>query len=39
MRPIIDETYRMGGSHAQHDVLKQLYLDCACAPAAAPTWR
>ena len=29
MRPVIDETYRMGGSHAQHDVLKQLYLDCA----------
>lgn len=32
MRPIIAETQRMGGSHAQHDVLLQLFLDCAmCA--------
>jgi tetratricopeptide (TPR) repeat protein len=32
MRPIIAETQRMGGSHAQHDVLRQLFLDCAmCA--------
>jgi tetratricopeptide (TPR) repeat protein len=29
MRSIIAETQRMGGSHAQHDVLKQLFLDCA----------
>jgi hypothetical protein len=29
MRPIIGETQRVGGSHAQHDVIKQLYLDCA----------
>jgi tetratricopeptide (TPR) repeat protein len=29
MRPIIAETQRMGGSHAQHDVLLQLFLDCA----------
>ena len=29
MRPIIAETQRMGGSHAQHDVLRQLFLDCA----------
>jgi tetratricopeptide (TPR) repeat protein len=29
MRPIIAQTQRMGGSHAQHDVLRQLFLDCA----------
>jgi tetratricopeptide (TPR) repeat protein len=29
MRPIIAHTQRMGGSHAQHDVLRQLFLDCA----------
>jgi len=29
MRPIIALTQQMGGSHAQHDVLRQLYLDCA----------
>jgi tetratricopeptide (TPR) repeat protein len=29
MRPILAETQRMGGSHAQHDVLRQLFLDCA----------
>jgi tetratricopeptide (TPR) repeat protein len=29
MRPIIADTQRMGGSHAQHDVLRQLFLDCA----------
>jgi tetratricopeptide (TPR) repeat protein len=29
MRPIMSETQRMGGSHAQHDVLRQLFLDCA----------
>jgi hypothetical protein len=29
MRPIIADTQRMGGSHAQHDVLRQLVLDCA----------
>jgi tetratricopeptide (TPR) repeat protein len=29
MRPILAQTQRMGGSHAQHDVLRQLFLDCA----------
>jgi hypothetical protein len=29
MRPLIAQTQRMGGSHAQHDVLRQLFLDCA----------
>jgi hypothetical protein len=29
MRPVVDRTQRMGGSHAQHDVLRQLFLDCA----------
>jgi hypothetical protein len=29
MRPIIADTQRLGGSHAQHDVLRQLFLDCA----------
>jgi hypothetical protein len=29
LRPVIAETQRLGGSHAQHDVLKQVFLDCA----------
>ena len=29
MRPVIGEMYRIGGSHAQQDVLEQLYLDSA----------
>ena len=29
MRPVLPDTQRLGGSHAQHDVLKQLFLDCA----------
>jgi tetratricopeptide (TPR) repeat protein len=35
MRPIIADTSPMGGSHAQHDVLKQLYLDCAMRAGSA----
>jgi tetratricopeptide (TPR) repeat protein len=31
MRPAIGGMYRMGGSHAQQDVLEQLFLDCAVA--------
>ena len=29
MRPVVSEMYRMGGSHAQQDVLEQMYLDSA----------
>jgi len=29
MRPVLGEMYRLGGSHAQQDVLEQLYLDAA----------
>lgn len=29
MRPILGEMYRLGGSHAQQDVLERLFLDSA----------
>ncbi len=29
MRPVIGEMYRLGGSHAQQDVLEQVFLDSA----------
>ncbi|UYN94280.1 MAG: tetratricopeptide repeat protein [Enhydrobacter sp.] len=29
LRPVISEMYLLGGSHAQQDVLEQLFLDCA----------
>ena len=29
MRPVLGGMYRLGGSHAQQDVLEQLYLDSA----------
>jgi hypothetical protein len=29
MRPTLDGMYRLGGSHAQQDVLEQMFLDCA----------
>ncbi|MBL8675474.1 MAG: tetratricopeptide repeat protein [Rhodospirillales bacterium] len=29
MRPALAEMHKLGGSHAQQDVLKQLFLDCA----------
>jgi hypothetical protein len=31
MRPAIESMHRLGGSHAQQDVLEQLFLDCALA--------
>jgi hypothetical protein len=34
MRPAIGGMYRLGGSHAQQDVLEQLFLDCAIAAGA-----
>ena len=29
MRPTLEGMFRLGGSHAQQDVLEQLFLDCA----------
>jgi hypothetical protein len=29
MRPIVGDMYRLGGSHAQQDVLEQVFLDSA----------
>lgn len=29
MRPVLGDMYKLGGSHAQQDVLMQLFLDCA----------
>ena len=29
MKPVLGEMYRLGGSHAQQDVLEQLFLDSA----------
>jgi hypothetical protein len=29
MRPVLGEMYRIGGSHAQQDVLEQVFLDSA----------
>jgi hypothetical protein len=29
MKPILDDMYRLGGSHAQQDVLEQVFLDSA----------
>lgn len=31
MRPVLGVMYRLGGSHAQQDLLEQLFLDCALA--------
>jgi hypothetical protein len=29
MRPVLSDMYRLGGSHAQQDVLEQVFLDSA----------
>ena len=29
MRPVLDQMHQLGGSHAQQDVLMQLFLDAA----------
>lgn len=29
MRPVLGEMFRLGGSHAQQDVLEQVFLDAA----------
>ncbi len=34
MRPVIGDMYQMGGSHAQQDVLEQVFLDSALKAAA-----
>jgi tetratricopeptide (TPR) repeat protein len=36
MRPAIGGIYELGGSHAQQDVLEQLFLDCAVEAGMAP---
>ena len=36
MKPILDEMHRLGGSHAQQDVLEQLFLDSAIKANRAP---
>jgi tetratricopeptide (TPR) repeat protein len=35
MRPVVGAMYRMGGSHAQQDVLEQVFLDSALKAASA----
>jgi tetratricopeptide (TPR) repeat protein len=36
MRPVIGAMYRMGGSHAQQDVLEQVFLDSALKSGSEP---
>ena len=35
MRPVVSRMYQLGGSHAQQDVLEQLYLDAALKAGSA----
>jgi hypothetical protein len=35
MRPIVGGMYRLGGSHAQQDVLEQLFVDAALKSGSA----
>jgi tetratricopeptide (TPR) repeat protein len=39
MRPVIGEMYRMGGSHAQQDVLEQVFMDSALKAGSEPDKR
>lgn len=39
MRPALDGMDQLGGSHAQQDVLQQLFLDCALAAGSTPDAR
>ena len=39
MRPALGGMYRLGGSHAQQDVLEQLFLDAAVKAGSAPDVR
>jgi hypothetical protein len=39
MRPALDGLVRIGGSHAQQDVLLQVFLDCALAAKSSPDAR
>jgi tetratricopeptide (TPR) repeat protein len=39
MRPVIGEMYRMGGSHAQQDVLEQVFFDSALKAGSDPDVR
>lgn len=39
MRPALDGMARIGGSHAQQDVLLQIFLDCALAAKSSPDAR
>lgn len=39
MRPVIGEMYLMGGSHAQQDVLEQVFLDSALKSGSEPDAR
>lgn len=36
MRPVLGEMYRLGGSHAQQDVLEQVFLDSALKAGSRP---
>jgi hypothetical protein len=39
MRPVIGDMYRLGGSHAQQDVLEQVFLDSALKAGSEPDVR
>jgi hypothetical protein len=39
MRPVIGEMYRLGGSHAQQDVLEQVFMDSVVKAGSEPDKR